>query len=976
MKLPKEKDLQLKTITNHLFSLGYEKGSNADYNYKYNLISKDLIRFIIHTQEELLNEYKQAKGSRWEDELLDLVDINIRNRGIIDVLRNGVDDYSLSDTLKLMYFQPNSNKNKTLLEKYKENIFKVINEFYYSQEKNDRIDTVIFINGFPLIFIELKNTLTGQNYVDGIKQWKYDRDYKEKIFKEKAIVFFSVDDNEVYMTTELKGKQTLFLPFNKGYNMGSGNPFHPEKYRTYYLWEDILTKNIILDIIKRFYYIQKEETPKGRIIKKKKIFPRFHQLDVVRRIIKDVQDKGVGSNYLIQHSAGSGKTNSISWLAHRLSTLHNAKDEAIFNSIIVITDRKILNKQLQDAIFQLEHKHGVVEKIDDKKTSIDLAYAIESNKKIIITTIQKFPYVLEKIENLSGKNYAVIIDEAHSSTTGESIGALKMSLAGKTAEEFEKNDITSDDIMAEYIGKRSKLENISFFAFTATPKAKTFEIFGTKEENGKPHEFHLYSMRQAIEENFIIDVLQNYTIYERYYKVAKIIKEDPEFDKIRAAKAINRFVELNEHNIREKVEIIVEDFRLNREMWLDGKSKGMIVTSSRLSAVKYKIIIEKYLKEKGYSMKTLVAFSGKIQVDGVEYTEESMNNGVKNLPEEFEKDEFKLLIVADKYQTGFDQPKLCAMYIDKSLGGVKCVQTLSRLNRTYKDKQTFILDFVNKIEEIQEAFKPYYENTNIKEITDPNSIFEKFYELKDIPIYIEEDIEEFVRLYFKKIRTTKQDARMNSILDKGILIFLSFDDDLKELFKSKVRVYISLYKFLLNMYPIKNLDLLKLYIYLIALLKKLPTNKLFDLDLEGLLSLDSHKLSKIFEGNISITKGEGELIGIGNFKEEKKEEKLEKLDEIITRMNDIYGIGLSEEDKVVFENIEKVFMDDTNLQQIAIANIESDFKEIFGKKYFKRGLIRQKNDFENIITNILSNEGLSNFLMNAIAEKIYKKMKD
>lgn len=975
MALPKEKDLQFKTITDHLLSIDYEVGYNRDFDFKYNIFKNDMIRFLTHTQEDLLDEYKKSKGGNWEDELFALIDISIRKKGLIKVIREGVSDYSLSRNFKLMYFVPNSNKNKTLVDKYRENIFTVTNEFYYSLDNKDRIDTVISINGIPLVFIELKNSLTGQNYDDAIKQWKNNRDSKEKIFSERALVFFAVDDNEVHMATKLNDESTFFLPFNKGNNKGKGNPVHPTKHKTHYLWDDILTKHTLSDIIKRFYYIQKEEIPNSKKVKEKQIFPRYHQLDVVRKIVGDILDKGCGQNYLIQHSAGSGKTNSISWLAHRLSSLHNKDDQAIFNSVIVITDRKVLDKQLQDAIYQIEHKHGVVEKIDEKKSSADLANAIENNKKIIITTIQKFPFALEKIENLSGKNYAVIIDEAHSSTAGESMGALKMTLAGKTVEEIEKEDYTSDDIMAEYIGKRSKLENLSFFAFTATPKAKTFETFGTMGEDKKPHEFHLYSMKQAIDEGFIIDVLKNYATYERYYKIAKTIEEDPDFDKGKATNAVRKFVELNEYNIRQKVEIIVEDFRNNREMWLGGKSKGMIVTGGRLSAVKYKIAIDKYIKEMGYSMKTLVAFSGKIEEDEIEYTEEKLNGGVKDIPIEFNKDEQKLLIVADKYQTGFDQPKLCAMYVDKSLGGVKCVQTLSRLNRTYKDKQTFILDFVNTVEEIQNSFKPYYESTEIKSTTDPNSIFDKFYEIKEFPIYDEEKINEFAILYFKKKRTEKQDAKLNSLLDQSVEIFLSFDDETKSEFKGKAREYINLYKFLLQIYPIKKLDLLKLYVYLIGLYKKLPKDIVTGVDLDEILSLDYYKISKISEGNISIDKGEGSLTGVGNGRGG-KEEKLEGLDEIIARINNIYGIGLTEENKVMLENIEKIFVGDPKLQQMAKANSQEDFTKMFSKSHFKRGLVRQKKDFSEIITNILSHEGLSNYLMSAIAEKVYEEMQD
>lgn len=550
-----------------------------------------------------------------------------------------------------------------------------------------------------------------------------------------------------------------------------------------------------------------------------------------------------------------------------------------------------IHKQLQDAIYQLEHKKGLVEKIDDKKKSSDLALAIENGIKIIITTIQKFPYALEKIDNLGKRKYAVIIDEAHSSTAGENMGALKETLAGKTLEEAarleqeeERNEKSSMDKMNDIISKRTDLNNISFFAFTATPKNKTMHIFGRIGDDGLPHEFHLYSMKQAIEEGFILDVLKNYMPVSVYYKVGKKIADNPEFEKGEAKRAINKFVSLNEHNIRQKVETIVDDFMDNRVMWLDGKAKGMVVTSSRLHAVRYKLAIDKYIKEKGYDIKTLVAFSGKVNDDDNEYTEENMNN----LPNETdiakafdnEKHKHKLLIVAEKYQTGFDQPKLCAMYVDKKLDGVKTVQTLSRLNRTYANKNTFILDFQNSVEDIQEAYKPYFEVTNIDKVTDPNVVNDLWYQLKGYGIYTDEEVEDFAVLFYKDKKTASQDAKMNNIIDKAVerYCILREEDNghdgetnyekKADEFKKKASKYITFYNFLLQIYPLKNLNLLRLQIYLVALLKKLPkdggSNRL---DLDDILSLDYYKLKKFGSDdkkgqNISLSYGEGELPGI------------------------------------------------------------------------------------------------------------------
>lgn len=699
------------------------------------------------------------------------------------------------------------------------------------------------------------------------------------------------------------------------------------------------------------------------------IFPRYHQLDSVRRILNDVKENGCGSNYLIQHSAGSGKTNSITWLAHRLANIHDYDNENIFNSIIIVTDRRVLDKQLQDAVSQLD-KHGIVEAIDDKKKSSDLASAIENGKKVIITTIQKFPHALNVIENLKGGRYGVIIDEAHSSTAGETMGALKMTLNGGEVDE----NLTSDEVMAEFLERRAVKGNISFFAFTATPKDKTMQIFGRKGTDDKPHEFHLYSMKQAIQEEFIIDVLKNYTTYDMYYKITKKIEDNPEFDKGKAKRAVTRYMSLNEYNIREKSMVMVDDFMENRNHWIKGKAKGMVVTGSRLSAVKYKKIIDKYLIEKGYTIKSLVAFSGTIKYEDEEYTEEKLN-GIKNIPEEFEKDEYKLLIVADKYQTGFDQPKLCAMYVDKSLGGVKCVQTLSRLNRRYNGKQTFVLDFVNEIEDIQGAFKPYYEDTNVSEVIDPEKLVDKYWELRTYSIYNEEWIRDYSTLHFLTKRTRTQDAKLNSIVDEVIEVYMTYDDEMKEKFRGVAREYINLYKFLLNITTLPNVEFLKLYLFIVGVYKRLPKDPSYSLDLDAILALDYYKLKKTSEGDISISQGQGELVGIGGGSSKKKEEELEGLDLILNRINEVYGVNLSESDKVMFENVSESFSADPKIKQIAMANTKEDFIDVFGKNHFKKGLIRQKKTFATLVTEIMKNETLSTYLMNTIAEKLYSEMR-
>lgn len=596
----------------------------------------------------------------------------------------------------------------------------ITRQVYYERNGNNSLDLVLALNGVPVATIELKNQFSGQNVTNAQKQYVYDREATEPIFqfKKRALVHFAVDTDECFMTTRLGGKNTRYLPFNLGYQNGAGNPPNKEGYRTSYLWEYVWAKDSLLDIIGKFLHLSVEEYEIGGVKKKKEamIFPRFHQLEVVRKLTRNARENGAGQNYLIQHSAGSGKSNSIAWLSYRLSSLHNEKNERVFDSVIVITDRKVLDNQLQNTIYQFEHKEGVVEKID--KDSQQLADAITAGSHIIITTLQKFPFILDKIGELTARKYAVIIDEAHSSQGGEATKKMKEVLSAKSLEEAEELELESgmdedaEDQIRKSMEARGMQQNLSFFAFTATPKNKTVEVFGTPDKHGKPKPFHLYSMRQAIEEGFIHDVLKNYTTYKTYYKLSKEIEDDPDVNKKAASRAIGRFMSLHPHNLAQKTEVMVEHFRQIVSKKIGGQAKAMVVTSSRLHAVRYKEEFDKYIAEKGSSnIRTLVAFSGKVIYDtypeGV--TEVELNGfKEKELPKKFASDGYQLLLVADKYQTGFDQPLLHTMYVDKKLSGVKCVQTLSRLNRTCAGKEdTFVLDFTNDTEDILNSFQPY-----------------------------------------------------------------------------------------------------------------------------------------------------------------------------------------------------------------------------------------------------------------------------
>ncbi len=772
---------------------GYSEGNAPDYSPELGMFKNEVIKFLQETQPKRWERITAIHGADVDNRVIQRLYKELDLRGSLDVLRNGFVDYGVR--FLLAYFQPASGLNPDALDLYNKNKLKVYRQIYYSSKNKKSVDIVLSLNGIPLATLELKNQFTGQNVGNALKQYSITRDNREILFafKKRCLVHFAVDQDEVFMTTKLDGSRTYWLPFNKGDNSGKGNPQNPDGYRSSYLWEYILTKDSWMEIIQRFVHLQTEEivvdlpTPKGqvdsKIYKKEKlIFPRYHQLDVVREICSKVLEVGVGKNYLIQHSAGSGKSNSIAWLAYRLSSLHNAFDERIFDSVIVVTDRRVLDQQLQNTIYQFEHKTGVVQKID--KDSNQLAVALHYSTNIIITTLQKFPYVVDKVGELPDRKYAVIIDEAHSSQGGKSSKKLKEVLASKSLEqaiEDDTDDYTGDDFIREEIERsaaiRGQQPNISFFAFTATPKYKTLQVFGDKDEEGKPKPFHLYSMRQAIEEGFILNVLQNYTTYELYFKLTKAIEEDPHLNKKKAAKAIGKYVSLHPHNLAQKTEIIIEHFKNIVSKKIGGKAKAMLVCGSRLHAKRYYEEFGKYIKAKGYEdkIKILVAFSGKIiddnTPDGISEPELT-GFSEKELPSIFDKDEYKILIVADKYQTGFDQPLLHTMYVDKKLSGVKAVQTLSRLNRMHPGKEdTFVLDFTNDRQTILDSFQPYYEITSVIEETDINHLYDLKVRLDEFQVYWTQEIEAFANVYFDpktKLNNPKQQKHLYAFTDPAV----------------------------------------------------------------------------------------------------------------------------------------------------------------------------------------------------------------
>jgi type I restriction enzyme, R subunit len=975
-------------IEEHLLKNGYVKGSPDDYNKEYALDTKLLFEFLENTQPKKMDKLRQIHKDQYKFKILKRLNTELNNRGMIDVLRHGIKDYGVY--LDLAYFRPASKLNDEMIKLYEKNRISVTRQVHYSTKNENSIDMLICINGLPVVVLELKNPFTGQTYQDAIMQYKKDRSPNELLFqfKKRAIVFFAVDTQEAYMTTRLSGDKTSFLPFNKGCDGGKGNPDNPDGLKTDYLWEEILQKDSLMDILKRFVFIEtqeKKDIDGNTYTSETVIFPRYHQLDVVRKLEADAKKKGVGTNYLVQHSAGSGKTNSISWLAHRLANLHDDNDNPVFDSVIVITDRRVLDRQLQDSIYQLEHKYGVVQKID--KDSNQLADALKSGTRIIISTLQKFPFIIEKVGELKSRKYAVIIDEAHSSSAGENMASLREVLsvstleeAAKLDEELEGKEYDPEEEILKTIKKRGKQPNISFFAFTATPKAKTLEMFGTIGPDGLPHPFHLYSMRQAIEEGFILDVLQNYVTYETYFKLAKKIEDDPTFDRAKATKALTRYVSLHPHNIAQKTEIMVEHFRSVTRHKIGGRAKAMVVTSSRLHAVRYKHAFDEYIKKKGYrDMKTLVAFSGTVKDGGVDYKESDMNGFKESeLPERFATDEYQVLLVAEKYQTGFDQPLLHTMYVDKKLSGVKAVQTLSRLNRTCAGKDdTFILDFVNKAEDIQEAFKPYYQATIVEEVTEPNLLYDIETMLNAYGVYLKEELDKFAYIYFKPKdkKTSKDRAMLNHFIDVAVERFKKLDEQRKQDFSSQAMKYVRLYSFILQITPFEDVELHKLYVYLTYLLKKLPREKGSTVYLADEIALEYYTAKKTFEGSISLTP-EDENVPVTPVKfagTGVKEEQEEYLSSIIERLNKRFGTNFTKADQLSVEQIKEDFAADEDLVQKAKTNTIDDFRLAFEKVFINKVIDRMDQN-QAFFTRVLDDEQFKNALMEYMLIETYEKL--
>lgn len=995
---------------------GYFKRSAADFDAERCLFPADVIGFIEDTQPRQWQQLAALLKGRTTDQVLSDLVKELATKGSLHVLRHGFKCYG--KTLRLAYFQPNTTMNPEAQARYAKNRLTITRQVAFPSVikqpdgKHARciIDVVLSVNGLPVVTLELKNPLTGQRAAQAKAQYMQDRDRRDPLFKfkERALVHFAVDTDAAWMTTELKGRETVFLPFNQGHDHGAGNPPVEGNWRTHYLWDQVLAADSLLDILQRFMHLQvkeqKVEKDKGaRIVRKEAmIFPRYHQLDAVRRLVEHARANGSGRNYLIQHSAGSGKSNSIAWLAHRLASLHDAEDRKVFHSVVVITDRRVLDQQLQNTIYQFEHKKGVVEKIDENTKQ--LARALSDGTPIIISTIQKFPFISRAISTLekqgegvridtAGRRFAVIVDEAHSSQSGETVQALKGVLNQSGIEAAiaaqigdEEDDDLSDDARARMLRdmlRRPRQPNISFFAFTATPKFKTRAVFDEPGPSGASP-FHEYTMRQAIEEGFIMDVLQNYATYKRFFGLIKQIENDPDVPRKQAAKALTRYLELHPFNIEQVVSVIVEHFRLYVTHELGGRAKAMVVTGSRLAAVRYKRAFDRYIQQQGYTgIRSLVAFSGSVEDPddpGSSYTEVAMNDGLaeSELPEAFARDDYRVLLVAEKYQTGFDQPLLQTMYVVKRLAGVQAVQTLSRLNRIAPGKsRTFVLDFANEEDDIYQAFKPYYEATPVGENADPQRLSELQHRLFEWKIFTPDEVTAFAKVWYrgKRNHSASDHRRMNAVLDAAVQRFAAREEEQEE-FRGQLTAYRNLYAFLSQVIPYQDSDLEKFYTFVRNLILKLPPpgeGQRFVLDDE--VALRYFRLQQMRDGSIDLDGGEAyPLKGPTDVGTAVVKKEAVALSSLIETLNERFGTDFTEADQLFFDQIRASAENDENIAEAARANNYANFSDYFDRILNELCIARMEGN-EEIFSRVMTDASFRSIAREHIAKAIFHRAK-
>ena len=986
-----EKDYQRYIIDYLVGHNKYVERKNADFDRLFAMDKEMLFKFLDTTQPDTIKALRKVYKKDTEETIVQVINNSCTSEkgSLIKVLKEGVDVGNGNYHLDLMYTKPATTFNKELTRKYEQNIFSVAEEVWANDE--ERIDLVIFLNGLAIMSFELKCNEAGQTYEDAITQYRTQRDPKSRLFLFKAgtLVNFAMDLNEVHMCTRLEKEKTYFLPFNmgngEGVDAGKGNPLRTDDYPVCYMWKDVLTKDSILELIMKFIFVEKKEKKdengkpiKGAKPKEYLIFPRYHQRSAIQSLLSDVKEHGSSQNYLIQHSAGSGKTKTIAWLAHRLSSQHNDANKQIFDQVIIITDRIVVDSQLQRAVLSLDHQSGLIRVMDDKCSSTDLANAIDSNTKIVATTIQKFPFAMEKVKNNKKKTFAVIIDEAHSSTAGKDMAAVTMTLSRPNVDE----DATMEDAIVDEIKRHGKQPNISIFAFTATPKPTTIALFGTLNKKGKKEAFHVYSMKQAIEEGFILDVLQNYTTYNTYYTLNKEIAEDPKCKTNDAKRQIARYVELNETNVAQRTEIIVEHFRQHVMSELGGQAKAMVLTRFKENALTYYKAFKEYIEKKKYSdLDTLVAFSGKVKLDGDDttYTEVSVNGfAEEQLPDKFNTDEYQILIVANKYQTGFDQDKLCAMYILKSLTGVNAVQALSRLNRIcppYK-KKTFVLDFVNSYEDMKKAFAKYYTTTILSNTVTPSSITDIEAKLDGYYILDPLDIETGAKLMMKSSLTAVEEKQMNFMLGKAEKVLKKRDLEEQKEIMVTMRHFVRFYEFLLQATCYEDIELHKKYLFVSAFIDYVDISQSgTGYDLKGKVKAlnfvqkkdKEHKDEKL-NSNPIVKLPTADDFGL-------TEDKVKKLSEIIAEINS--KSGKAYDNDIVVKSmlqIRDLMLKSEKLKTAAKNNTEDDFNFAFFDN-IDDALIEGLDQNQDFFSLLLNNDEMKRQVLGIFAGEIYRSLR-
>ena len=983
--------------------------TSGDFDPALGLDLAELFAFLRETQGEDWERLVSRHGGeeRAERRFAERLARQLDDRGTVEVLRHGVEDRGVS--LRLAYFRPAYGLNPDLVEKYEANRLTVTRQLPYQSASTKTLDLALFVNGIPVATAELKNHLTGQSVEHAKKQYRERRDPKNTTLSRRAVVHFAVDTEEVAMTTLLAGPSTRFLPFNRGHNGGKGNPENPgnpEGHRTAYLWERVWERDAWMDLLGRFVHVEKEDPAKGSKATGTVIFPRYHQWDAVLSLAADARTGGPGENHLVQHSAGSGKSNTIAWLAHRLSNLHDEADKKVFDKVVVITDRVVLDKQLQETIYQFEHAHGVVQKIDE--SSSQLAEALSGQAaRIIITTLQKFPFVLDKAKDLPDRSYAVLVDEAHSSQTGEtakemkrvlgsagrrtssgrSVGSAAASVggngagapAGPIADRAEEaagdpGGDAAEEALAREVAARGRQPNLSFFAFTATPKGRTLEMFGRySEELRRNVAAHTYSMRQAIEEGFILDVLANYVTYQTYWNIEKTVTGDPEYDPKKAGAAIARFVTLHEHNLAQKAQVIVEHFRRRVAGKIGGRAKAMVVTSSRKHAVRMTRALRRYVADQGYDsagLGILVAFSGTVPDEGIDHTEAQMNGFPESqTPREFSRDEWRFLVVAEKYQTGFDQPLLYAMYVDKILTGLAAVQTLSRLNRRAEGKDgTFVLDFRNDAEAIRAEFEPYYGKT-VAPPTDPNLLYDARRELDPFGVLVPEEIRKVTDLLLAEA-TPNGHARIHAALAPAVDRFGALEEEEQDRFRDALGRFVRYYSFLSQVVGFGDAGMERDYRFCRALAAFVKEDSGGSLDLGGEVELTHLQTEQTFEGSLSLGAEQGEVTSIYSGTGSRQEPEVSPLSRIVENLNERFGLNLSEADRLHLDAVAQDLVDDERVQREAAANSLGNFGVGFSD-HFKGAVVDRLASAEDFSYKLLDTPELADEVMAVYMPLVY-----